>query len=64
MMMLRKFVSYDGEVLEETMWNLSPTHTCFYCGDSLIQADSICYDSQDFNHDFITLVDPKGVKSI
>lgn len=57
--MMRKFITLDGEVLEETDWNLRPTDNCFYCSQPLIWADTLCPDSQDFHHDFITLVDPK-----
>lgn len=62
--MIRKFLTLDGEVLEESEYHLKPTDTCFYCGDTLITADTICPDSQDFHHDWITLCNPKtmGVK--
>lgn len=62
--MMRRFITLDGEVLAETDWALKPTDSCFYCGDTLINADTICYNSQDFYHDWITLVDrhSMGVK--
>ena len=56
--MVRKFLTFDGEVIDERDWQLKPTDYCFYCDESLITADRLCPDSQDFNHDFITLINP------
>lgn len=58
--MIRKFVTLDGELLEETEWHLRPVDICFYCDLPLINsADSPkCYGSQGEEHDFITLCNP------
>ena len=65
MMLLRKFVTLDGEVLEETQWNVKPIDKCFYCGQQLMEiTDNVCPDSIDYNHDWITLCNPKlGVEA-
>lgn len=55
---MRKFLTFDGEVLEETEWNLKPVDKCFYCSETLITAHVYCVDSLDGTHDFITLVNP------
>jgi hypothetical protein len=59
---IRKFLTLDGDVLEETDWALKPTDKCFYCDMNFMQIftdfDEICYESQDGEHDWITLVDP------
>lgn len=58
--MLRKFISLDGEVLEETEWHPRPIDMCFYCDLPLINsADSDrCTGSQGEAHDWITLCNP------
>lgn len=55
---MRKFLTFDGDVIEETEWALKPVDKCFYCDEILIQAHSYCPDSQDGRHDFVTLVNP------
>ena len=55
---VRKFITRNGEVLEETDWKLRPTDKCFYCDEFLQGNDAWCNDSQDNNHDWITLVSP------
>lgn len=60
---MRKFLTFDGEVLEETEWALKPTDECFYCGMSLVgitlhSSEVGCNGSLDGNHDWITLVQP------
>ncbi len=58
MVMVRKFVSLDGEVLGEETWALTPLHTCFYCGDSLLTVQNTpCPSGILGEHDFITLCD-------
>jgi len=56
--MIRKFLTFDGEILEETEWNLKPVDKCFYCDEFLINSHRYCTESQDGNHDWITLVKP------
>lgn len=57
--MIRKFVTLDGEVLEESEWQPTPLHTCFYCDIPLIYAsEKMCPSGPMHQHDFITLVDP------
>lgn len=57
--MIRKFVTLDGEVLEETEWQLRPIDICFHCDLPLINSvDARCTGSQDEEHDFITLCHP------
>ncbi len=57
---MRKYVTYDGDVLEETHWALKPTDSCFYCNLPLVLSNQTkyCPDSQDGNHDWITLCNP------
>lgn len=55
---MRKFLTFEGEVLEETEWRLKPTDRCFYCSEILFKAHANCVDSIDGRHDWITLVNP------
>ncbi len=57
---MRKFLTFDGEVLEETEWQAKPIDLCFYCDLPIVLTGSIqfCPDSQDGSHDWITLVNP------
>lgn len=55
---MRKFLTFDGEVLEETEWALRPVDKCFYCGEFIATAHVNCVDSFDGRHDWITLVNP------
>ncbi len=56
--MVRKWLTLDGEILEETEWSLSPLHSCFYCGSPLIHVRNEPCPSGFLNeHDFITFVD-------
>jgi hypothetical protein len=58
---MRKFLTLDGEVLDEMDWNVSPKDNCFYCGDKLDGTPSLeCWESLDGNHDWITLVNPSN----
>lgn len=57
---MRKFLTFDGEILEETEWQLRPTDNCFYCDATLVKAQDNCAESLDGNHDFITLVNPSS----
>lgn len=61
---MRKFLTFDGDVLEETEWALKPTDRCFYCGTHFVGIGmfvdgNVCYESLDGNHDWITLVNPQ-----
>lgn len=57
--MVRKWLTLDGEILEESEWALTPIHTCFYCDSPLIYVQNIpCPSGPLSQHDFITLVDP------
>jgi hypothetical protein len=57
MMMLRKFLTYDGEITAEEEWNVKPTDKCFYCADPLIIAHGVpCPVGFYGEHDFITLI--------
>ena len=58
---LRKFLTLEGEVLEEAEWAPKPIDKCFYCDIPLTTIDSEyepCWDSQNLCHDWITLVNP------
>jgi hypothetical protein len=56
--MVRKWVSFDGEILGEEEWQLSPLHSCFYCGSPLIYVQGEPCPSGILNqHEFITLCD-------
>lgn len=57
-MVTRKFVTLDGEILEESMWEPSPIHTCFYCGtpSTLWKTNSECVHSQLGEHELVTLI--------
>lgn len=58
---MRKFLTLDGEVLDELEWAPKPIDRCFYCdlplGD-IWSPEDICWNSQDMRHDWITLVNP------
>ncbi len=60
--MIRKFLTPDGDVLEEADWNVNPMDSCFYCDTPLWitgnERYAECYESQDGRHDWITLVHP------
>lgn len=56
--MVRKWLTVDGEVLEESEWALKPIDTCFYCDLPLIAADSACTVSQNHEHDWVSIVSP------
>lgn len=57
---MRKFLTLDGDVLEQTDWVVSPIDVCFYCDMPLgISSMSFCPKSQDNNHEWITLVNPQ-----
>jgi hypothetical protein len=56
--MVRKWLTLDGEVLEESDWSVKPIDRCFYCNDPLIAVDSYCSASLDHAHDWISLVSP------
>ncbi len=57
--MIRKFITPDGDVLEEADWSIRVTDSCFYCDQPLrLSTGVICHASQDGNHDWITLVNP------
>lgn len=59
--MVRKFLTFDGEVLEETEWTLRTADPCFYCGEKLATVEGIpCFASLDGLHDWITLVNPSN----
>lgn len=59
---MRKFLTFDGDVLEETEWTLKMTDMCFYCDMPLVfnSPVSYCPKSMDNNHDWITLVNPSS----
>lgn len=56
--MVRKWLTIDGEVLEESEWALKPIDRCFYCDVFLIAEDPFCPISQNHEHDWISLCDP------
>jgi hypothetical protein len=58
-MPLRKFVTYDGEVLDELEWSVTPIHKCFYCDTPVDIWKYIpsCPMSQAHEHEFVTLCD-------
>lgn len=62
--MIRKFLTLDGDVLEESEWSPSPEDKCFYCETVFTSIttffESICWDSLDGRHDWITLVNPSN----
>lgn len=60
--MLRKFVTLDGEVLEESEYVLKPIDTCFYCGRALMMAFHYCAESQTNQHEWITLCDTTSIR--
>jgi len=58
--MLRKFVSLDGELLDETEVSMpTPVHRCFYCEQyaALWKTLPYCPSSQDHRHELVTLCD-------
>lgn len=58
--MLRKFVDLNGNVLEETEWELTPHHLCFWCAEPLILVQNTdCPIGLDSRHDLVTLVSPR-----
>lgn len=55
--MLRRFVTYDGEIVAEEEWNLNPTAKCFYCDTHLITSQSSpCPVGFEQAHEFVTLI--------
>lgn len=58
--MVRKWLTLDGEILEESEWVPTPLHTCFYCDMPLIYESTYprCPSGLLNEHDFITLVNP------
>jgi hypothetical protein len=56
--MMRKFVDFDGNVLEETEWRITPLHRCFYCdGHLILVRDTECPVGFLGTHDFVTICD-------
>lgn len=56
MMLNRKFVDFDGNVLEETDWSVTPMHKCFYCGGTLLSVFSAaCPVGFLGYHEFVTI---------
>ncbi len=58
---MRKFLTLDGEVIEETDWYVKPMDKCFYCSVPLIETlrlNNTCASSLDGSHDWVTLVNP------
>lgn len=56
MILNRKFVDFDGNVLDETDWRVTPLHKCFYCNTPLIQVGQFsCPIGFLGKHDFVTL---------
>lgn len=60
-MLIRKFVTTDGEVLAEDGWSPSPILKCFYCGipTTLWNGCNQCpsQGSQSGEHELVTLVE-------
>lgn len=58
---MRKFLTLDGDVLEESEWVINPSDLCFYCDLPLKHKGifPMCDGSQDKSHDWITLVNPQ-----
>jgi hypothetical protein len=57
--MVRKFITPDGEILEESEWDPTPIHTCFYCDAPLIYVQNTPCPSGLLNlHDFVSIVEP------
>lgn len=57
--MVRKFISYDGEVLAEEEWEMNPNTRCFYCDKYLIGTNHTpCNVGFLGQHDYVTLVNP------
>jgi hypothetical protein len=58
MVVRRRFVTLEGEILDESSWTVSPIHRCFYCNNPLLHVyDTHCPASLDGTHDLVTLVD-------
>lgn len=56
--MVRKWLTLDGEILEESEWDPTPLHKCFYCNAPLTYVrNTYCPSGYLGEHDFITLVD-------
>lgn len=57
---MRKFLTLDGDVLEESDWGINPIDKCFYCDLPLTYTETFrsCGGSLDGGHDWITLVNP------
>lgn len=55
--MVRRFVTFDGEVKAEEEWALKPTDKCFFCDEYLIHSKSEpCSGWFGAVHDYVTLV--------
>jgi hypothetical protein len=54
--MIRRFVTTDGEVLDESDWTPAPNTKCFFCG-TLITTESACENLWGSAHDWVTLAD-------
>jgi hypothetical protein len=56
--MVRTFVTLDGEILGEEEWNLSPLHSCFFCGSPLIYVQNEpCPSGFLHEHQFVEICD-------
>lgn len=57
--MVRKWLSFEGEVMAEEEWHLKPTDRCFYCDGILLAVkNQACTAIFGGVHDFVTLVNP------
>lgn len=58
----RTFVTNEGEVLDKSEYYPSPYNSCFYCGTPVVLWSTFkqCPSSQDYNHDWVTVVHPEG----
>jgi hypothetical protein len=57
MVVRRRFVTMEGEILDEVEWRVTPLHRCFYCNVPLLyDASGLCPSSFDGRHDLVTLV--------
>lgn len=55
--MVRRWVTFDGEITGEEEWALKPIDLCFYCDIPLIHTQGIiCSNSFDGGHEFVTLI--------
>lgn len=59
--MVRKWLTLDGDVMEESEWALKPIDRCFYCDVPLATGPAYCSASLDHEHDWISICDPQGV---